>query len=330
MQKFENILFIANGQDSAAFRGSVRQALELARANRASLTIADVVEPLSSATAMVLKHAVPMDRVRSFREAERRAQLSDFIASELAQAADIAIKCQVVTGTPYIEIIRMVLRGRHDLVIKTAQESNIVGQLFGSTDLHLVRKCPCPVWLTKQEQPEGYARVLAAVDIGQQDASGANINNAILGLAASIAGANGSELHVLQCWDLPSDNLLRRALGKFGPEDKNRLLQLTEKNYHHWINELLEPYAIDKSRLHLHLKQGDPKVLIPYTAQKHGADLIIMGTIARAGIEGLIVGSTAEEALKKIKTSVLAVKPAGFSTPVKLPAPAGVAEDVAA
>jgi nucleotide-binding universal stress UspA family protein len=47
-------------------------------------------------------------------------------------------------------------------------------------------------------------------------------------------------------------------------------------------------------------------------------DLIVMGTVGRSGISGLFIGNTAEKVLQKVDCSVLAVKPEGFVSPVKL------------
>jgi nucleotide-binding universal stress UspA family protein len=48
------------------------------------------------------------------------------------------------------------------------------------------------------------------------------------------------------------------------------------------------------------------------------ADLVVMGTVARTGIPGFIIGNTAETILNQIDGSVLAIKPRGFVTPVTL------------
>jgi nucleotide-binding universal stress UspA family protein len=42
-----------------------------------------------------------------------------------------------------------------------------------------------------------------------------------------------------------------------------------------------------------------------------------MGTVARTGISGFIIGNTAENILQKIDCSLLALKPQGFVSPVK-------------
>ena len=53
-------------------------------------------------------------------------------------------------------------------------------------------------------------------------------------------------------------------------------------------------------------------------ARRLGVGLIVMGTVARTGLSGLFMGNTAEEILRSVDCSVLAVKPEGFVTPVKL------------
>jgi universal stress protein E len=47
-------------------------------------------------------------------------------------------------------------------------------------------------------------------------------------------------------------------------------------------------------------------------------DLLVMGTISRAGLAGVLIGSTAERLLDRVDCSILAVKPEDFVSPVTL------------
>jgi len=58
-------------------------------------------------------------------------------------------------------------------------------------------------------------------------------------------------------------------------------------------------------------------VIAPLAAELW-ADLVVMGTVARTGISGLIIGNTAEAILDQLTCSVLAIKPPGVKTPVKI------------
>ena len=76
----------------------------------------------------------------------------------------IDLVINVVEGISFLEIIRQVLREQHDLVITTAEEKKgIRAHLFGTTSMHLMRKCPCSVWVVKRAQTLPFVRILAAV-----------------------------------------------------------------------------------------------------------------------------------------------------------------------
>ncbi len=66
-----------------------------------------------------------------------------------------------------------------------------------------------------------------------------------------------------------------------------------------------------------HTPRGQPEQLIPALARQVKADLVVMGTLGRAGIAGLLMGNTAEAILDQLTCSVLAIKPPGFVSPVK-------------
>ena len=71
-------------------------------------------------------------------------------------------------------------------------------------------------------------------------------------------------------------------------------------------------------RLATHLPQGDAGTEIPKLISEFKIDLLIMGTVARSGISGLVIGNTAETILDQVTCSVLAVKPFGFVSDVTL------------
>jgi universal stress protein E len=66
------------------------------------------------------------------------------------------------------------------------------------------------------------------------------------------------------------------------------------------------------------LRRGEPAEVIPEFVVAEGIDLVVMGTVARAGLAGMLIGNTAERVLRKLPCSVLTVKPNGFVSPVRL------------
>jgi nucleotide-binding universal stress UspA family protein len=66
------------------------------------------------------------------------------------------------------------------------------------------------------------------------------------------------------------------------------------------------------------LRKGRPDVVIPEFVVGEGVDLVVMGSVARSGLAGVLIGNTAERLLRKLPCSVIAIKPDGFVSPVHL------------
>ena len=79
---------------------------------------------------------------------------------------------------------------------------------------------------------------------------------------------------------------------------------------------LTHPVAERVKDAAIELVKGEPEDVISRYVEDHGIDLVVMGTVARTGIAGLLIGNTAERVLQRLRVSVLATKPAGFTSPV--------------
>lgn len=233
-------------------------------------------------------------------------------------------------GTPFLEVIREVLRHGRDLIDKSTEEDpDLMRWLFGTTDMHLLRKCPCPVWLIKPTKPTPIQRILAAVDFNELDPSGQDtaepLNQKILELAGSLAFLERSELHVVHAWLPFGESLVRSGQSGVTTQEADSYIKECRLLHRRWLDRIMrkarrwigrETYGALKPKTHL--PKGDAGEAIPVLAGKLKVDLIVMGTVARTGIPGLIIGNTAESILGQIECSVLAVKPDGFVTPVTL------------
>jgi nucleotide-binding universal stress UspA family protein len=56
------------------------------------------------------------------------------------------------------------------------------------------------------------------------------------------------------------------------------------------------------------LKEGEPFVEIIQIAKKNSADLIVMGTHGRSGLDHILFGSTAEKVVRKSPCPVLTIR----------------------
>ena len=64
---------------------------------------------------------------------------------------------------------------------------------------------------------------------------------------------------------------------------------------------------------------GTPWLEIVQEAQRLRTDLLVLGTVGRSGIKGLLLGNTANRVLGTCDCNLLTVKPAGFVSPIEPP-----------
>ena len=308
MQRFKNVLFYYRG---AADRTALERAARLAKRNQTRLTVVEVLEDLPRDLGMA-PGPPPADLAISFTK-ERQERLRQSVAPLVERGSQT--KTTVLAGTPFLEITREVLREEHDLVMMTAEGPlGLKKVMFGSTSMHLMRKCPCPVWVMKPAPRRQSKRILAAVAPDPFNQQRDALNTTIMDLASSLAEREQAELHVVHVWDVASGNRLRRPSG---------MTKVRQDEWHCSVREhhktalfsLLDAYKKDIPG-RVHLVKGRPGILIPKLAAKEEIDLVVMGTICRTGVPGFFMGSTAESILQQVECSVLTVKPDGFVTPV--------------
>lgn len=313
MQRFKNILLYVGGEpvEKAAFE----HVATLARRNQAFLTVAGTLEALPPEVRLLAKFTNPAELQDLFVQ-EFDKQLEHLIAPISAEGVRIRVK--ILNGKPLLEIIREVLRNRHDLVMLAVEgKLRLSEKMLGSIAIQLMRKCPCPVWVIKPKLHHHYARILAAVDPTPDDGEKKRINKKIMELAISLAEMEGSELHVVHAWTQFAERILGGRAG-LSQTKLDEILRETEKLHKRRLDEFLVKYDLENLKPQAHLVKGEPENVIPELAKTKQPDLIIMGTSSRTAISGLLFGNTAEKVLQQVDCSILIVKPEGFVAPVKL------------
>jgi nucleotide-binding universal stress UspA family protein len=319
MKRFSNIVFVATSgaDDSAAFS----QAVALANNNQAKFTVVGLVDALGKQKTGASSLA---RRLMDAMVEQRGNDLQTLVDSASTTGPKIEVK--VLIGKGFIEIIREVLRHKRDLVIKCVENTEEAGkQIFGSTDMKLMRKCPCPLWLIKPTQQQGFREILAAVDYDLEDAQVDALNGQILEMATSLAVSEFAELHIVHAWRLAHESVLRSPRLGFSSDEVDAMVQEEEGTRGRWLESLMNKHCaaqgnevVDYVKPESHLIKGIASQVVPALAIELGVELIVMGTVGRTGIPGLLIGNTAETILGQIDCSVLTVKPAGFVSPVTL------------
>ncbi len=312
MRQFKNILVVADKlADDDSPTTAVERAAELAKHNQTRLKVVDTLEELPNDSGD-LYNIVPRPELRDML-IENRTEALDERVGPLREAG-LEVVTKVLVGTPHIEIIREVLRDQHDLLIKPATgPGGLRTALFASTDMHLIRECPCAVWIAKPTKTKKYARILAAVDPEPGDEENNKLNEKILELSTALAEHEHSELHIVHSWVLYEEALLKLLIGNVEALERD-----TRASHKEWLDELLQDHTQAKDRHHVHLLEGKATDVIPMVAEQEQVELIVMGTLSRTQLPLRLIGRTAEDVLNHVDCSVLTVKPEGFVSPVTL------------
>ena len=170
------------------------RALGLAAENDAMVHIIDVVDKSTPDLAALLSTLSGWrgTDISEQLERERWAHL-EALAGQF-RSAGVPVRCSLRKGSGFTEAIRAVLEDGHDLLIKGADPGGSLAQrMFTGRDMHLMRKCPCPVWIAQPSPDvEGPKRILAAVDPDPTDTVRAALATQVLEMASSLVSLRSS------------------------------------------------------------------------------------------------------------------------------------------
>ena len=185
----------------------------------------------------------------------------------------------------------------HAVVVGNRSVDERDGRRLGSVARSLIHDCPSAVWVARPVEGASPHRVLAAADLG-------TVGEKVVRCAVQVAGVVQTELHVVHALSLPLEVQLR------GGDAEARYLSEQRQEAEQQLSAWLEGAPAV-----LHVGLTSPTQAVLAGARKLEPDLVVMGTVARHGLPGLVVGNTAERLLDRLEPSLLVVKPE--------PAPAG-------
>lgn len=285
MKRFKNILVGADlsRADRLVVRKMTRHtdracrtALELAKANSARLLFFYSLDLSVDARKNLERNIWPDPSIKEMAQ-ERLSELTSWAKENGVEAED-----KLTFGRPWAEICQQVELEEHDLaIIGTRKLSSFRSLLLESTGLKLLRKCPCPVWITKNSPREQLRSILVAYEVSPLGALAMEV-------AGQIAQAHGAELHVLKMigrdhWD---------TSGVLGDGD------------------MYSFHAQQFPFTQVHYSHGAPfcKAVLD-NINRHKIELVVLGTETCTGLSGFLKRSTAEKVVSGIPCSLLALKP---------------------
>jgi nucleotide-binding universal stress UspA family protein len=270
---------------------TLRAAVELARGCGAELHLVHAIDaPVLSA--LKPDHKSAYLHHRSGREQRLRDALRDAVAETGGRG--MRVRAWVYPMSPGEAILTVARRVDADLVVVGCSRHGALEHLVvGTAAQRVIRASPAPVLVVRGPFAGAPERVLLTSDLS--DLSAAVHEAALDTLAALYPGAEPQVRSLAVAWHgmlpppLPPELLVHETRGELGSFLAARRPR---------------PFVVEPTA-----RLGRPADEIAREAAEWDADLLVLGTHARHGVERFFAGSVAEAALEQAPCHVLVVPP---------------------
>ncbi len=230
-----------------------------------------------------------------------RAEAAVRIADRLASIQALGLQAEVISRVgPASEILAAAAteRGAELIVVGTHGTTGISRFLLGSVASDTIRHAPCDVLVCRgATQRATFKKPVVAMDF-----SAAAIR--ALDHTADVIDS-GTTIEVLHAWQLPVGSWGATLLGQARfPWSTVRDAVLASAQAQ---ADKLVASRRSGPPIHVDLVQGPPASVLTTAAERHGHDLIVVGTHGTRGFRRLLLGSVADGVVRHAPCSVLVV-----------------------
>jgi universal stress protein E len=230
------------------------------------------------------------------------------------EAAEAGVKAtfELRFGAAWRELAEFVQEIRADLLVVGARNRSLLSHtLFGSTSTKLMQTCPCAVWVVKPEELREIRELAVCTDLSE---------DSLRAMHAAIAFAQhlDARLFILHAVEFPLASYLRSAGSDQAAIDEyhKKVLSTAHDTIHSQLHQT--DWRTLSHGVRVELLEGSPESTIPRFVEENGVDLVVLTTHGRTGLSQFVMGSTAQHLLPLLKSSVMALKPAEFVSPVEI------------
>ncbi|WP_095147708.1 universal stress protein [Pseudomonas sp. Irchel s3a18] len=223
------------------------------------------------------------------------------------RAAGIEVTTEVVwVENPLKEILLHLHEQPIDMLIKDIEHESLLKRaMFTSLDVHLLRECSVPLHFVCKTRNALPRKIVAAVDPFHPDDQYKGFNDRIIYEALKLGMQCKAEVDVLYAHDLSSLDTSEFTWGTplFPAASKARSLFDVQVAA---FDEMIERNGIPAESQHMIM--GHPAKVLTNFAAANNIDVIVMGRVHHRS-RGNTVGSTVEQILYKMPSSVLVITP---------------------
>jgi universal stress protein E len=288
--------FLVHVDVTASAQPALQRVFQLTKGTRAQVRLVDVIPSDITRTPL-----------RGLVKGVVRDTLADFVAE--ARRRGLRATSATLQGDPATSLIAEAVSWRADVLLRSHSVRRGPVQPAGPIDAEVLRRCPCPVWIVTPRQAKGEGVIVAAVDPEPSDPARHDLSLRVAAAAAQLSEARGVTLHLVHAWNAFGHQILASHATK----------EQLQEHYEACSNHAKARFEALVSGLELpkgtqtHLLEGASDKVIARFVERRKASLVVMGTVGRTGLAGLVMGNTAERVLRQVRCSVLAFKPTGFA-----------------
>ena len=241
-------------------------------------------------------------QLRDEHVASHRQLLEEMATVIRAQGFTVSVDA-LWGNPPYKRIIDKVLQSKPDLLVQSSRHHEKISRLLLShQDWQLLRYCPCPLLLVKDNPWPAHPVFVVAVDPTHVNDKPAELDSQLTAAGQQLAELTEGELHIFHsCYQPPVSGLYP--------------VKVDLDLYKRKTADILSQFSLSDEQLHI--EQDEVKKSLPALLKRLDASVLVMGAVSRSALDRFLVGSTAERLLDKVHQDVLVLKPQGFRDTVK-------------
>jgi nucleotide-binding universal stress UspA family protein len=285
----EKILLSTDGSDFS--EGAVREAIGLAKKCSSSLSVLTVLDTNPEFDAIA-------PQIMEKKEKEVRQNL-DAIQ---ARARKEGVQCSTVVrkgDESYKDIVDEAVKNKSTMIVMGRRgRTGLKRLMMGSVTARVIGHAPCSVLVVPKTAQLEFKNIVVATDGSKYSAAAASE-------AIGLAKRNGSSLTVISI--VPSEMATPTDINfTVGQREliAEKEMQNAEKNAR-LVKEAAQKEGVEARAF---VMSGKPAEAIIQTAGEKKADLIVLGSHGRTGVEKLLMGSIAERVIVLSSCGVLVVK----------------------
>lgn len=246
---------------------------------------------------LVLVHVVDDDQPTRIAEREQAAadELLREQAATLRDRDGVACDVRVVLADPFVGIVDSVRALQPDLLIIGPHRRQVLRDVFiGTTAERTIHSVDCPVLMANAAPVGAYRHLLLTTDLS------ASSGRSLVRTARLRAGwhAHATLLHLFE----PPPEWGRTDQDRHQPDGPTETARAE-------LRAFFEGLEAGSAELEIRAVSSSPAQGVLNVADELGADLIVVGTRGSGGLARFLIGSVAEEVLRRSNRDVLAVPP---------------------